>query len=127
MSTLATVEDLEARLGAPITSGAGVTPDWERDRAQAILDDTEAAAYTVMGITEWIAEVPADVRRVVCSAALRVLRNPDQLRSESIEGYSYSLAGAGDVVGGAFTADELATLRIYGYRAPLYSVVLGHG
>jgi hypothetical protein len=126
MSTLATLGDLETRLGGPIGDPA-VIPDARRDQAQAVLDDTEAAALTEMGITAWVGPVPADVVRVVCARALRELRNPENIRSETIGGYSYSLAGGGDVVVGGFTADERRTLRAYGFRSPLYSVRMGHG
>jgi hypothetical protein len=126
MSTLATLADLETRLGGPI-GDATVLPDAERDRAQAALDDAEAAAFTEMGIAAWVGDVPPDVVRVVCARALRELRNPEGIRSETLGGYSYSLAGGGDTVTGGFTADERRTLRTYGYRPPLYSVRMGHG
>lgn len=129
MSTLVVLDDLEARIGRSIGDPALVPTDPARVQAQAVLDDTEAAALTAMGLTEWVdPEVPLDVVRVICARTIRSLTNPDQLRSETIGGYSYTLGGAGDAaIGAAFTTEEKHTLRTYGVYSPLYSVQMGLG
>jgi hypothetical protein len=121
---IATVADLEARLGAPI--GTGLAPDPDRDRAQAVLDDSIAAALLVLGADEWVGPVPPVLRAVVCSRALRAYSNPEGYRSETILGYSYSLAGEGDVTTGGFTASELDLLRrLVAPGGGVYSVHIG--
>jgi hypothetical protein len=129
MSTLATLADIEARIGRTIGDPAAVPDDPARIQAQAVLDDTEGAALTVMGMTDWPdPEVPLDVVRVICARTIRSLTNPDQLRSETIGGYSYTLAGDGDAaVGAGFTTEEKRTLRTYGMYTPIYSVQMGLG
>lgn len=63
---------------------------------------------------------PAVVRAVICAAVLRVLRNPEGNRSESIDDYSWTRDGA--VSSGAlyFTDDELSLVR--GFRGKARSV-----
>lgn len=129
MSTLVALDDLEARIGRTLGNPSAVPDDPVRVQAQAVLDDTEAAALTTMGMLEWLdPEVPLDVVRVICARTIRTLTNPDQLRSETIGGYSYTLGGAGDAaIGSAFTAEEKRTLRTFGSYSPLYSVQMGLG
>ncbi|MCB0966272.1 MAG: hypothetical protein KDB37_05505 [Ilumatobacter sp.] len=55
---------------------------------------------------------PSIVRMVICAAVLRVLRNPDGKRQETIEDYSYTLAvGEGEPGSVYFTEAELTRLR----------------
>jgi hypothetical protein len=92
MQPLASVADLEARLGR-VFLGAEVP------RAVALLDDASALARDVAGIT-WIdpvtdelLTVPGSVRWAVLRAAERAVRNPEGFSSESAGDYSYQRTG----------------------------------
>jgi hypothetical protein len=92
MDPLASVADLEARLGREFTQG-------EVRRALALLDDASALARDVAGRT-WtdpetgaLSLVPGSVRWVVLRAAERAIRNPDGFSSESAGDYSYQRTG----------------------------------
>lgn len=112
MHPLASVADLEARLGTTFT-GAQLA------RAIALLDDASALARDVAGIT-WIdpdtdalLKVPGSVRWAVLRAAERAVRNPEGYSSESAGDYSYQRTG---VQPGVYLteAEEKAIRRSFG-------------
>lgn len=78
---LASVHDLVDRLGREID-------DAERARAEAALADASALVREEAR-QEWAAGAPAAVEAVVLTAALRVMRNPEGISSETIGPYSY--------------------------------------
>lgn len=105
---LASVEDLEYRLGRVFTVE-------ERPRVEALLDDISALVRAEAGVT-WIdpvtgqlTDVPASVRAVVLRVAERVYRNPQGFRSESAGDYSYQRPEAG--LGMYLTEAELRIIR----------------
>lgn len=78
MAALATLEELEARMG-PV----------DETKGQAALDDASILARAEAG-TDWTGEgeeVPEVVVVIVLAAAARALRNPDQTESERIGQY----------------------------------------
>jgi hypothetical protein len=89
---LATIPELEARLGRVLTGA-------ELDRANGLLDDASALVRDVAGKT-WIdpgtgllEPVPGSIRWVVLRAAERAIRNPQGFSSESAGDYSYQRTG----------------------------------
>lgn len=95
MPALATIADLEIRLGVE----QGSIEDEDLARAQAALADASALVRAEAGIT-WHnhgnnqnENVPEAVVMVTLRAAIRAYRNPEGLGSESLGGlYSYSYA-----------------------------------
>ena len=96
LPALATIEDLEARLGHPIVDDA------ERARAQALLDDASALVRFVAGQT-WvddtfdppvITDVPDVVVSITCAAALRGWYNPAAIESAQLGAVSVRYGGA---------------------------------
>jgi Gp19/Gp15/Gp42-like protein len=92
MDPLASVSDLEARLGRTFAGD-------ETTRALALLDDASALVRDVAGKT-WInpdtgalQPVPGTIRWVVLRATERAVRNPDGFSSESAGDYSYQRVG----------------------------------
>lgn len=92
MHPLASVADLEARLGRTFLGG-------EAARAIALLDDASALARDVAGVT-WIDPetdellvVPGSVRWAVLRAAERAVRNPEGYSAESAGDYSFQRTG----------------------------------
>jgi Phage protein Gp19/Gp15/Gp42 len=92
MHPLASVADLEARLGRSFTGG-------EVARAIALLDDASALARDIAGKT-WIdpetdelQPVPGSVRWAVLRAAERAVRNPEGYSAESAGDYSFQRTG----------------------------------
>lgn len=92
MYPLATVADLEARLGREFDAS-------ELPRISALLDDASALVRDVAGKT-WIdpetdelLPVPGSIRWVVLRAAERAVRNPEGFSSESAGDYSYQRTG----------------------------------
>lgn len=81
---LATIEDFTVRLGRSLSGTE------ELDRARAVIAD--ASAFVATGRT-FTAPVPRAVVGVVCSVALRVFRNPEELTSETIGNYSWRADG----------------------------------
>jgi hypothetical protein len=110
--TLATVGDLEARLGRTFTGD-------ELIRAVAVLEDATALVRDEVGYTVWVdpdtgallvALVPGSVRAVVLRAAERAIRNPGGFSSESSGDYTYQRTGTQQP--GVFLTDgELRILR----------------
>lgn len=84
----ATVTDVQARLGRPLT-------DPERELAAVLLDDAESLIRARMpDLDDWIAIGPVRRRLVVmieANAVVRVLRNPGGYTSETAGDYSYTI------------------------------------
>lgn len=127
MANPATVADIESRW-RPLSTQ-------ETTNAQTFLDDAWVMLKRRMAVTgvdieaeiATDADLSADVVRVLCAAVLRVLKNPDGKRQESIDDYSWTrdeavsagllylddgdldglIPGAG-TKGRAFTVDPLA-------------------
>lgn len=116
MAALATVEELEARMGVTFS-------DTEVVAANAALSDISALAR-LYGLPTWgtgdIA-APEVVRGVVLAVAERRMRNPEGYVSEMAGEYSYRLPEAGSA-GLFFRPDELMTLRHASGRIGLVSV-----
>lgn len=112
MEALATVTDLEARLGRTFESG-------ELARAVAVLEDATALVRDEVGYVVWtdpdsgvllVPLVPGSVRAVVLRAAERAIRNPGGFSSESSGDYTYQRTGTQQP--GVFLTDgELRILR----------------
>jgi hypothetical protein len=110
--SLATVGDLEARLGLTFEGG-------ELTRAIAVLEDATALVRDEVGYTVWadpdtgallVALVPGSVRAVVLRAAERAIRNPGGFSSESSGDFTYQRTGTQQP--GVFLTDgELKILR----------------
>jgi hypothetical protein len=110
--SLASIGDLEARLGRTFEGG-------ELTRAIAILEDATALVRDEVGYTVWVdpdtgallvALVPGSVRAVVLRAAERAIRNPGGFSSESSGDYTYQRTGTQQP--GVFLTDgELRILR----------------
>lgn len=107
---LATVTELEARLGLAAGSLAGV----DLGRAQQALDDASGLIRLEAGV-DWVAAdgvtvtAPTAVRTVARNCALRVFRNPDEYQSESVGSYSYQYAPG--ATSAYLTAAEIRTVR----------------
>lgn len=92
MLPLATVADLEARLGRQFEES-------ELPRIAALLDDASALARDVAGKTwidpetEELLPVPGSIRWAVLRAAERAVRNPDGFSAETAGDYSYQRNG----------------------------------
>jgi hypothetical protein len=109
---LATIADLEARLGLTFEGG-------ELTRAIAVLEDATALVRDEVGYTVWVdpdtgallvALVPGSVRAVVLRAAERAIRNPGGFSSESSGDFTYQRTGTQQP--GVFLTDgELKILR----------------
>lgn len=97
MIPLATVPEVEARLGRRLASD-------EVLRAEAVLDDISGLVRDIAG-SDFLNEagtelsgVPHTVRAVVRRAAERAMRNPEGYSGESTGDYSYQRRGAEDGV-----------------------------
>lgn len=111
MDLLASIPDLEARLGRNIVPS-------ELPRAIAVLEDATELVRGEVGYTVWadsvtgetvVSLVPGSVRAVVLRAAERAMRNPGGFASESNGDYSYQRTG---VQPGVYLTDgELKILR----------------
>lgn len=93
MFALASVQEVETRLGRQITSSG------ELGRVAALLEDASALVRDVAGTT-WIVDgvdqpltVPSTIRYVVLRAVERAMRNPDGFSAESDGDYSYQRTG----------------------------------
>jgi hypothetical protein len=112
VEALATVADLEARLGRTFESS-------ELTRAVAVLEDATALVRDEVGYVLWldpdtgellISLVPGSVRAVVLRAAERAIRNPGGFSSESSGDFTYQRTGTQQP--GVFLTDgELRILR----------------
>jgi hypothetical protein len=98
---LATVDDVQARADHPLT-------DPERTRATVLLADATAIAHN--HVPDIPTPPPATAVGVICTAVLRALSSPpDGIRSETVGGYSRTVAHDGG--GLYFTDKELELLR----------------
>lgn len=116
MPALATVEDLEARMGAEFSEPESLA-------AGAALDDVSALAR-LYGLPMWGMNgnhVPDVVKGVVLAVAERRMRNPEGYVSEMAGEYSYRLPEAGSA-GLFFRPDELMTIRQASGRTGLVSI-----
>lgn len=112
MDLLATVPELEARLGRELSEN-------EMDRALAVLEDASALVRVEVGDTIWtdsvtlatdLAAVPSSVRSVVLRSAERAMRNPGGYSSESSGDYSFQ-RNAVQGSGAYLTEAELKIIR----------------
>lgn len=93
MFALASVQEVETRLGREITGS-------DLGRVAALLDDASALVRDVAGTT-WVdtdgvehpEQVPNSIRYVVLRAVDRAMRNPDGFSAESDGDYSYQRTG----------------------------------
>lgn len=112
---LATVADLEARLGRSVTD-----PD-EVARADAALADASTLARLEGRQDWWTAEggltVPAAVVTVVLTAAKREVTNPDQVISDTVGPFTRRRAD-GTTTGVYLTEGEKAIVRRYRATSP---------
>jgi hypothetical protein len=98
---LATPDDVQARADHPLT-------DMERVRVTVLLADATAIAYT--HVPDIPTPPPPTAVGVICTAVLRALSSPpDGIRSETVGGYSRTVAHEGG--GLYFTEAELDLLR----------------
>jgi hypothetical protein len=127
MELLATVPQLEARLGYELRDG-------ELDRALALLEDASALVRVEVGDTVWIDEdtlltdfslVPGGVRMVVLKAVERAMRNPGGYSSESSGDYSFQRNSA--QLGVYFTEAELKVIRRSVKRTGLWTQPVTRG
>lgn len=107
MAALATVAELEARLGLPAGSLDGV----RLARAQSCLNDA-SVAVRAKGRPSWTDATganpaPEDAVTVTLWAALRMWHNPERLSYEQLGDYTKSRAGAGSVL----TDEEVAMVE----------------
>ncbi|MGW0929554.1 hypothetical protein [Streptomyces sp. NPDC002644] len=116
MTALATVDDLEARMG--VTFG----PDESRI-AETCLDDVSALAR-LYGFPSWgVGDhgIPDAVKAVVLAVAERRMRNPEGYVQEMAGEYSYRLPESG-AAGMFFRPDELRVIRQSSGRTGLTSI-----
>ncbi|TXS35722.1 hypothetical protein [Streptomyces sp. OR43] len=105
MATLATPADLADRLGRDLT-------DVEDRQAPALLDD--ATSVIIDRFPRYATVSTAVSKKVCCAMVLRVLRNPNGLRQESIDDYSYTVdssRSAGEIYLTETEVDELRPPR----------------
>lgn len=105
LPALATIAQLETRLGVPVGSLAGV----ELAQAQALLEDASELVRAETG-KSWVDEdnlpiAPGPVQTIVCQIVIRYLKNPDGYTSESEDGYTWRREGT-DVDGGLYLTDQ---------------------
>jgi hypothetical protein len=127
MELLATVPQLEARLGYELRDG-------ELDRALALLEDASALVRVEVGDAVWVDEdtlltdlslVPGGVRMVVLKAVERAMRNPGGYSSESSGDYSFQRNAA--QLGVYFTEAELKVIRRSVKRTGLWTQPVTRG
>ena len=119
-ASLATVEELESRLGYPLEGE-------DRTMAEAVLADISAIVRTYGLPWPDPATAPDVVKTVVLAASERKMRNPEGFRSE-IEGtYQYHLP-AGAVTGTALTDAERRLIQHSVGLGGVFSVpIASHG
>ncbi len=120
MTSFASWDDFVDRLpAAPLDS--------ERPRAEALLADASTLIRTYLGwTTQDPATVPAAVRLVCLSVAIRCYSNPLSITSESMGDYSYRRA-SGAVAGMSLTSAETELLDRATGRSPITSVPVTDG
>jgi hypothetical protein len=111
---LATQADLADRLGRELT-------DTEARQAAAWLHDATAI---ILDRFPWYATAPTQTSTAVCAAmVLRVLKNPEGKRSETIDDYSYTIDSARSAGELYMTDNEIDTLTPI--RTSAFSIVPG--
>ncbi len=111
---LATLNDLEARLGAPLG---------EPTRAAAVLTDVSAVLHFESGYT--LTETTPMVTALACHVAARAYVTPPSaagVRQETVGSYSYSLSA--DAGGGAFTLTESELRIVQSLRGPMAPIAM---
>lgn len=109
---LATQADLADRLGRELT-------DVETRQTAAWLHDATAI---ILDRFPWYATAPTQASTAVCCAmVLRVLKNPDGKRSETIDDYSYTIDQARSAGELYMTENEIDTLTPV--RTSAFSIV----
>jgi hypothetical protein len=103
VADFATVEDLRGRL-----LGRDLTAD-EETKAPALLAD--ASAIMRARFPSLDTSTPPTAVGVCCAMVLRVLKNPDGKRSETIDDYSYTIDSARSAGELYLTEQEAAQLR----------------
>lgn len=102
--SLASVADLEKRSRVDVGTWAGA----ELTAAELAIEDASALVLAI-GNPDWtLVTVPASVRRVVIGCALREVRNPERLQSESMGGGAYSWSAPVDETSAYLTDAEEA-------------------
>lgn len=97
MEPLASLSDVEVRLGQTFTAG-------ESARPRAVLDDASALVRAEAGRpwadpdTGALQNVPAAIKAVVLRVAIRAIENPEGFTNESGGDYSYTRKGVEDGV-----------------------------
>lgn len=99
---LATLDDLADRLGRDLT-------DSEERQAAALLDD--ATAIIVDRFPQYELAPTATAKAVCAAMVLRVLRNPEGKRSQTIDDYSYTIDSARSAGELYLTEHEAESLR----------------
>jgi hypothetical protein len=112
MTALATPQDLADRLGRALSSV-------ESARSGALLDD--ATAIIVDRFPQYGTTPTAASTAVCCAMVMRVLLNPNGLRSETIDDYSYTIDTARSAGELYLTDNEIAMLRPI--RTSAFSIV----
>jgi hypothetical protein len=120
LTAVATVQQLGDRLGRDL-EGA------EARRAEAVIADVSAVALSITG-QAWDSpfQVPGEIVAVVLAAARRVFTNPDGFVSQSVGPFSNTRA-AGAVSSDVFVASELAVLKAFKARKPLWTLSTTRG
>lgn len=124
MESLASLSDVETRLGRVFAPA-------ETARPQAVLDDASALVRAEAGrswadpITGALLDVPPAIRAVVARVAIRAIENPEGFTAESGGDYSYSRKGVED---GVYLADrELRIIRRVVGRTGLWTQPVERG
>ncbi|MFB7739574.1 Gp19/Gp15/Gp42 family protein [Streptomyces sp. NPDC056112] len=113
---LATLEDLADRLGRDLTAV-------ETRQATSLLED--ASALIVERFPRYATTPTQTSKKVCCAMVLRVLRNPEGKRQESIDDYSYTIDSSRSAGELYLTDNEAAELQPS--RTGAFSIVLGVG
>jgi hypothetical protein len=110
--TLATLADLADRLGRDLTTV-------EARQGGALLTDATAI---ILDLFPQYATAPTAASTAVCAAmVLRVVRNPNGLRSEAVDDYSYTIDSARSAGELYMTDNEIDTLTPI--RTSAFSIV----
>lgn len=81
----------------------------------ALLADVSALVDAYTGLDFSTQEtIPTAIEWVVTNRTIRMLRNPDGIRQETIGTYSYTLAADSAVIAGGWTEEERSVLDSYG-------------
>lgn len=111
---LATLADVADRLGRDLT-------DDENRQGMALLEDASAM---ILDRFPGLATAPTDASRAVCrSMVVRVLQNPQGVRSEQIDDYQRTIDSARSTGELYISDDEAEMLRPPGTTA--FSIVVG--